>query len=45
LDLIKADTMRNGLTSRFTDTKGKEQHVSFPAATVDEDTFVKRQDV
>jgi glutamine synthetase len=25
---------------RFTDTKGKEQHVSFPAATVDEETFV-----
>ena len=25
---------------RFTDTKGKEQHVSFPAGTVDEDTFV-----
>ena len=25
---------------RFTDTRGKEQHVSFPAGTVDEDTFV-----
>jgi glutamine synthetase len=25
---------------RFTDTKGKEQHVSFPAGTVDEETFV-----
>ncbi len=25
---------------RFTDTRGKEQHVSFPASTVDEDTFV-----
>ncbi len=24
---------------RFTDTRGKEQHVSFPAATVTEDTF------
>jgi glutamine synthetase len=23
----------------FTDTKGKEQHVTFPAATVDEETF------
>jgi glutamine synthetase len=25
---------------RFTDTRGKEQHVSFPAHTVDESTFV-----
>ena len=25
---------------RFTDTKGKEQHVSYPAHTIDEDTFV-----
>ncbi len=24
---------------RFTDTRGKEQHVTFPAATIDEDTF------
>ena len=24
---------------RFTDTRGKEQHVSYPASTVDEDTF------
>ena len=24
---------------RFTDTKGKEQHVSIPAAVVDEDFF------
>ena len=24
---------------RFTDTHGKEQHVSYPAASVDEDTF------
>ena len=24
---------------RFTDTKGKEQHVSVPASTVDEDSF------
>ena len=24
---------------RFTDTRGKEQHVSFPAATIDESTF------
>jgi glutamine synthetase len=26
---------------RFTDTKGKEQHVSVPASTVDESTFVE----
>ena len=24
---------------RFTDTKGKEQHVSVPSHTIDEDTF------
>lgn len=24
---------------RFTDTRGKEQHVTFPAGTIDEDTF------
>lgn len=24
---------------RFTDTKGKEQHVTYPADTIDEDTF------
>ncbi|MDN5625718.1 MAG: glutamine synthetase beta-grasp domain-containing protein, partial [Acinetobacter sp.] len=24
---------------RFTDTKGKEQHVSYPSDTIDEDTF------
>jgi glutamine synthetase len=26
---------------RFTDSRGKEQHVSFPAHTIDEDTFVE----
>ena len=26
---------------RFTDTKGKEQHVSVPASTIDEDTFTE----
>ena len=26
---------------RFTDTKGKEQHVSFPASTLKEDTFTE----
>lgn len=26
---------------RFTDTRGKEQHVSFPAHTIDEDTFTE----
>ena len=26
---------------RFTDTKGKEQHVSVPASTVEEDVFEK----
>jgi glutamine synthetase len=26
---------------RFTDTKGKEQHVSFPAHTIEEDTFTE----
>jgi len=26
---------------RFTDSQGKEQHVSYPAHTIDEDTFVE----
>ena len=28
---------------RFTDTKGKEQHVTIPASTVDEDFFSEGQ--
>ena len=28
---------------RFTDTKGKEQHVTIPASTVDEDFFAEGQ--
>ncbi|MDO8331250.1 MAG: type I glutamate--ammonia ligase [Fluviicoccus sp.] len=39
LDLIKQHEAK-WVDLRFTDTKGKEQHVSFPAATVDEETFV-----
>ncbi|HEX5361318.1 MAG TPA: type I glutamate--ammonia ligase, partial [Fluviicoccus sp.] len=39
LDLIKQNDAK-WVDFRFTDTKGKEQHVSFPAATVDEETFV-----
>ena len=30
---------------RFTDTRGKEQHVTIPARLVDEDLFTRRQDV
>ena len=26
---------------RFTDTRGKEQHVTFPAHSIDEDTFTE----
>ncbi len=39
LDLIK-QSEANWVDFRFTDTRGKEQHVSYPAATVDADTFV-----
>ena len=39
LELIKQNEAK-WVDFRFTDTKGKEQHVSFPAYTVDEDTFV-----
>ncbi len=38
LNLIKENDAQ-WVDFRFTDTRGKEQHVSFPAATVDEDTF------
>ena len=38
LKLIK-DSEAKFIDFRFTDTCGKEQHVSVPAATIDEDTF------
>jgi len=38
LDLISKNDVR-WVDLRFTDTKGKEQHVSIPASTVDEDFF------
>lgn len=39
LDLIKQNDAK-WVDFRFTDTRGKEQHVSYPSATVDADTFV-----
>jgi glutamine synthetase len=39
LKLIK-DNEAKWVDFRFTDTRGKEQHVSYPAYTVDDDTFV-----
>jgi len=39
LDLIK-ENEAEWVDFRFTDTRGKEQHVSFPAHTVDESTFI-----
>ncbi len=39
LQLIK-DHDAKWVDFRFTDTRGKEQHVSYPASTVDEETFV-----
>ena len=38
LDLISKNDIR-WVDLRFTDTKGKEQHVSIPASAVDEDFF------
>ena len=38
LDLIKDNDVKY-VDLRFTDTKGKEQHVSVPAAVADEDFF------
>lgn len=38
LDLIKEKEVKF-VDLRFTDTRGKEQHVTFPAGTVDEDFF------
>ncbi len=39
LDLIKENDAK-WVDFRFTDTRGKEQHVSYPASTVDAETFV-----
>jgi glutamine synthetase len=39
LNLIK-ENEAEWVDFRFTDTRGKEQHVSFPAHTIDESTFV-----
>ena len=38
LNLIKENDVKF-VDYRFTDTRGKEQHISFPAKAVDEDTF------
>lgn len=38
LDLIKSSEAK-WVDFRFTDTKGKEQHVSYPASSMDEDIF------
>ena len=38
LKLIKENEVRY-VDLRFVDTKGKEQHVTIPASTVDEDMF------
>ena len=40
LELIKQNEAK-WVDLRFTDIRGKEQHVSFPAYTVGEDTFVQ----
>ncbi|MGV6858286.1 MAG: glutamate--ammonia ligase [bacterium] len=42
LALIKENDVK-WVDFRFTDTKGKEQHVTIPADTVDDDTFVDGQ--
>ena len=39
LDLIQENDAK-WVDFRFTDTRGKEQHVSYPASTVDAETFV-----
>src|SRR5574343_1637039 len=39
LNLIKENEAK-WVDFRFTDTKGKEQHVSYPAYTIDDGTFV-----
>ena len=38
LDLIKSSNAK-WVDFRFTDTRGKEQHISFPASTIDEDVM------
>ena len=38
LDLIKSSNAR-WVDFRFTDTRGKEQHISFPAHSVDEEVM------
>jgi len=38
LDLIKSSSAK-WVDFRFTDTRGKEQHISFPAHTIDEDVM------
>jgi len=38
LNMIKDNDIR-WVDLRFTDTKGKEQHVSIPSSVVDEDFF------
>ncbi len=38
LQMIKTEEVQF-VDFRFTDTRGKEQHVTFPASTIDEDTF------
>ena len=40
LDLIKSSEAK-WVDFRFTDTKGKEQHVSYPADSMDEDILKK----
>ena len=44
LELIK-ENQAKWVDLRFTDIRGKEQHVSFPAYTVDEETFEKGKNV
>ncbi len=40
LQMIKDEDVKF-VDFRFTDTRGKEQHVSYPAHTIDEDTFTE----
>ena len=37
-DLIE-ETGAKWVDFRFTDTRGKEQHISYPASTIDEDVL------
>jgi glutamine synthetase len=45
LKQIKDEDIKIISTFRFTDTRGKEQHVTVPTTVVDEDTFVRRENV